>query len=296
MVIPLGAARAQDATTWPHTVTGPNGTTVVVYQPQAVSWPDQKTLTARMALAITPAGAKDPILGTVELSFATTIDNATHLVALSDPKLITSHFPSLDTQKAAQVQDRISAVLPTLQLKQVPLEAIVLSLKDLPQTAQPVAVNNDPPTIFHADRPASLVVFDGDPVMAPAGNSGLKFAVNTNWDVFQDADGTWYLLNNGMWLSAPAATGPYKAVSKLPTAFSRLPSDANFAEARKAIPPKPVPAAKVPIIFASTKPAEIIRHRRPGSAHRNPRNQPAIRQEHRQAICSSIPRSASSTT
>ena len=79
-VLPMGVARAQDATTWPHTVTGPNGTTVVVYQPQAVSWPDQKTLTARMALAITPAGAKDPILGTVELSFATTIDNATSVV------------------------------------------------------------------------------------------------------------------------------------------------------------------------------------------------------------------------
>ena len=54
---------------------------------------------------------------------------------------------------------------------------------------QPVAVNNDPPVIFHADRPASLVVFDGDPVLAPAGNSGLQFAVNTNWDVFVDPAG-----------------------------------------------------------------------------------------------------------
>jgi hypothetical protein len=197
-------------------------------------------------------------VGTVELSFATVINNATHLVTLSDPKLITSHFPSLDTEKAAQVQDRIGGLLPTLQLKQVPLEAIVLSLKELPQTAQPVAVNNDPPVIFHADRPASLVVFDGDPVMAPAGNSGLKVAVNTNWEVFADTDGTWYLLNNGTWLSAPAATGPYKAVSKLTPAFSRLPSDANFADVRKAIPPRPVVAAKVPVIFVSTKPAEII--------------------------------------
>ena len=257
LISPL-AARAQDATQWPHTVTNLNGATAVVYQPQAVSWPDQKTLTARIAVVITPAGAKTPILGTLELSFGTTIDNPTHLVALSDPKLITSHFPSLDTERAAQVQDRIGALLATLPLKQVPLEAIVLSLKELPQTAQPAAVNNDPPLIFHADRPASLVVFDADPIMAPAGNSGLKFAVNTNWEVFQDADGTWYLLNNGIWLSAPAATGPYKLVNKLPPAFSRLPSDANFADAREAIPPKPVPAAKVPIIFVSTKPAEII--------------------------------------
>src|SRR5262249_14137241 len=203
-------------------------------------------------------GAKTPVLGTLEISFATAIDNATHLVTLSDPKLIASHFPTLDTAKAGQLQERIGALLPTLHLKQVPLDTIVLSLKDLPQTAQPVAVNNDPPTIFHADRPASLVVFDGDPVLAPAGNSGLKFAVNTNWDIFQDADGTWYLLNNGIWLSAPAATGPYKAVTRLPASFSRLPSDANFAEARQAVPATPAPAAQVPTIFASPKPAEII--------------------------------------
>ena len=167
-------AHAQDAAHWPHTVTSPNGATVVVYQPQAISWPDQKTLAARMALAITPPGSKTPILGTIELSFATATDNATHLVTLTDPKLTSSHFPSLDTAQAQQVNDRIAAALPTLQLKQVPFDAIVLSLKELPQTVQPVAVNNDPPTIFHADSPASLVVFDGDPVLAPAGNSGTQ--------------------------------------------------------------------------------------------------------------------------
>ncbi len=257
MMLPA-VSMAQDAASWPHTFAGPNGATATVYQPQAISWPDQKNLTARMALAITPAGAKAPVLGTLEISFATAIDNANHLVTLSDPKLVTSHFPSLDTEKAGELQERIGALLPTLHLKQVPLDAIVLSLKDLPQTAQPVAVNNDPPIIFHADRPASLVVFDGDPVMAPAGNSGLKFAVNTNWDVFQDADGTWYLLNNGVWLSAPAATGPFKAIAKLPPAFSRLPSDANFADVRKAVPAKQVAPGQVPTIFVSTKPAEII--------------------------------------
>ncbi len=254
------AAHAQDATTWPHTVTGPNGATVEVYQPQAISWPDEKTLTARMALAITPPGGKMPILGTIVLSFATTTDNATRLVSLADPKLTSSHFPSLDTAQAQQFDEKIAAVLRTLQLKQVPLDAVVLSLKELPQTLKQVAVNNDPPTIFHADRPASLVVFDGEPVLAPAGNSGLKFAVNTNWDVFVDpaGSGTWYLLNNGSWLAASAATGPYKPVIKLPPAFARLPADANFADARKAMPPKPVTAAKVPTIFVSTKPAEII--------------------------------------
>ena len=256
-------AHAQDAATWPHTVTTPNGATVVVYQPQAISWPDQKTLAARMALAITPPGSKTPVLGTIELSFATTTDNATHLVTLADAKLTSSHFPSLDTERAQQVNDRIAAALPSLQLKQVPFDAIALSLKELPQTVQPVAVNNDPPAIFHTDRPASLVVFDGEPVMAPAGNSGTPSrSTPTGTCSSIPPARTWYLLNNGIWLAAPAATGPYKPVSRLPAAFTKLPPDANFADARKAMPARPVAAAHGPEHLRQHQAGRDHRHRR----------------------------------
>ncbi len=195
-----------------HQVTAPGGATVTVYQPQAISWPDQKTLTARMALAITPVNTKTPILGTVQLSFATATDKASGLVTLSDPKLDSSQFPAVSTDQASQIEQRIRAALPTLQLKAVPLNSLLLSLKGAAAAARPVAVNNDPPAILYAERPSSLVVFDGEPVLAPAGNSGLKFAVNTNWEVFLDpaGQGTWYLLNNGAWFAAPAATGPCK--------------------------------------------------------------------------------------
>jgi hypothetical protein len=42
---------------WPHSLTV-DGASVVVYQPQAVEWPDHQTLTTREAVAITPAGEK----------------------------------------------------------------------------------------------------------------------------------------------------------------------------------------------------------------------------------------------
>src|SRR5262249_32276933 len=90
------------------------------------------------------------------------------------------------------------------------------------------------------------------------GNSGLKFAVNTNWEVYVDPAKTWYLLNNGYWFAAPAAAGPYKPVSQLPPAFSKLPPDSNFADARKAMPPKTLPANQAPATFGSTRPAEIV--------------------------------------
>ncbi len=112
--------------------------------------------------------------------------------------------------------------------------------------------------IFYSDHPASLVVFDGAPVLAPVGKTGLSYAVNTNWDIFSDGK-QWYLLNSGLWLVAPSASGPYAATSRLPPAFDAMPNDPNFSEVRKHIPAQPPKSGMpVPTIFVSTKPAEII--------------------------------------
>jgi hypothetical protein len=249
-------ALAQPSGQWPHTITE-NGASVTVYQPQAMSWPDEKQLTARAAIAIKPAGTTQEILGTIEVSLTTSVDQATRTVHLSNPQLLSSHFPALDTKRATELDAKIRAALPHMQVRQVALDAVLLSLKQ-PLSVSPVAVNNDPPAIFYSSHPASLVVFDGAPVLAPAGKSGLSFAVNTNWDVFTD-NSQWYLLNNGLWLSAPAATGPYAPARTLPSSFSKLPADANFAEARKHVPARPPkPGEPAPVIFVSTKPAEII--------------------------------------
>lgn len=253
----IRAGYAQNAAgTWPHTITTPNAS-VVVYQPQAIAWPNHEKLTARAALAITRQGQKTPIVGTVEISLATRVNAANGDVMLSDPQLVATHFPSLDTAQAAQLEERIkTALLSGIETTHIPINAVLLSLKE--QDAPPAApLATEPPVIFHSSTPASLVIFDGEPVLAPAGKSGLSVAVNTNWDVFTDGK-TWYLLNNGLWLAAPAYSGPYQPIAKLPPAFKALPADKNFAAVRKAIPPKPGKPPFVPAIFVSTKPAEII--------------------------------------
>src|SRR6185503_17444084 len=94
---PIRVGYAQNAAgTWPHTITTPNAS-VVVYQPQAIAWPNHEKLTARAALAITRQGQKTPIVGTVEISLTTQVNAANGDVVLSDPQLVATHFPSLDT-------------------------------------------------------------------------------------------------------------------------------------------------------------------------------------------------------
>lgn len=263
LVIPASLARpravlaeeASERSRWPHSTTI-DGTTVTVYQPQAISWPEHRELTTRAAIAISGQSEETPILGTVELMMDTTTDAGTGMVTLSNPRLKGSHFPALDTNAAAELEQRIRARLPRMHLEPVPLQNVLLSLKEKPQ-AQDVAVLNDPPAIFQSERPASLVVFDGDPVMVPAGKTELKYAVNTNWEIFTDGK-SWFLLDDGLWLSAPAFSGPYKPVATLPPAFRALPLEPNFTAVRNAIPPKAVKPTIAPTIFVSTKPAEII--------------------------------------
>lgn len=249
------AAQSAATASWPHTIQH-EGTTVTVYQPQAIEWPDRKRLKARTALSITGPQHPKPLMGTIELTLATTVDEATGIVRLSDPQLISSHFPALDTQQAAALETKIREALPKMQIREVPLASVLLSLKQLPVASVPV--NNSPPVIFYADRPASLVVFDGEPVLVPAGKSGLTYAVNTNWEVFVD-HGTWFLLNNGFWFSAAQVGGPYAPVAQLPQGFQALKKEPEFNSAAKYIPAKALPSkSQAPQIFVSQKPAEII--------------------------------------
>lgn len=249
------AAQTVAAASWPHTTTR-DGATVTVYQPQAIAWPERRTLTARTAIAIVRPGQTKPLLGTVELTLATRVDEAQGVVYLANPVLLTTHFPSLETEQAAALEAKIRAAITQIDTKEVPLAAVLLSLKQLPVAS--VAVSNDPPVIFYADRLASLVVFDGEPVLTPTGAPGLSFAVNTNWDVFVAHD-VWYLLNNGLWYAAPHSTGPYTPVARLPAEFNALPKTANFRNVGQHVPAR-APAPKDPVakIFVSMKPAAII--------------------------------------
>lgn len=256
------AGQAAASASWPHTIVR-DGASVTIYQPQAISWPEHKKLTAHAALSITRAGQAKALLGTIELTLDTSTDKANGIVNLTNPQLLSTHFPALDTAQASALEEKIRAALSQMSVRQVPLASVLLSLKQLPVEA--VKVSNEPPVIFYADHPTSLVVFDGAPVLVPAGSSGLTYAVNTNWGVFVD-NGTFYLLNNGLWLSAAKVGGPYTPVARLPAGFAALKQDKNFQGVARYIPAKPPgPKDPVPEVLVSQRPAEIIITQGPAS-------------------------------
>ncbi len=240
---------------WPREVTG-DGAKLVYYQPQIDEWQDYKHLSARMAFALTPAGGKE-VLGVAEFRAATMADMETRTVAIKSIEIADLRFPSLDEKSAKSMAALFRKLVPT-QGMTVSLDRITAGLERTKESARPVEVKTDPPTIFTAEDPAVLLLVDGAPVLAGIEGTGLEFIVNTNWDVFLDkSDSRYYLLDGKTWLAAPALAGPWQATTRLPADMSKLPPGEEFADVRAAVPAKPA-AAPAPRVFMSELPAELI--------------------------------------
>ena len=85
---------------------------------------------------------------------------------------------------------------------------------------------NGVPTVYTAQGPAELIVFNGQPDFVPLNNTQLLWASNTHSDVLIDTTTSqYYVLLAGRWFRAPALTGPwtYVASNALPADFARIP-------------------------------------------------------------------------
>src|SRR6185295_8582139 len=120
-------------------------------------------------------------------------------------------------------------------------------------------VKADPPVVFFSETPALILNIDGDPVWSSIPNNDLKYAINTNWDLFELAPAkTLYLRYQKTWLTAPSLKGPWTKIDALPPSFAKLPATDNWTAVRSAIPPDLKVQTVAPKVFVSTKPAELI--------------------------------------
>ena len=159
------------------------------------------------------------------------------LVNFSEFKITESNFPTLPKEQMREVVAEIDKAIPN-EDRVIGLDR-VLAMVDrsqiMPKNID--GVKADPPTIFFSKKPAVLVNLDGDPIWSPIKENDLKFAVNTNWDLFQhDPTKIYYLRNEQSWLQAQELKGPWVAAVKLPESFAKLPSDDNWKDVKAALP------------------------------------------------------------
>src|SRR5215831_6183574 len=169
---------------WPRDYETARGT-VRVFQPQVGSWDAQKHMVFYAAVSYGVTGASKPSMGTIKAEADTTVSVSERLVNFTNLKLTQSNFPDLPRDQLQEVVARIQEAVPQGSMV-LGLDRVLARLDKsqiIPKSVE--GVKADPPVIFYSTSPAVLVNLDGDPIWSPIKDNDLKFAVNTNWDLFQ---------------------------------------------------------------------------------------------------------------
>lgn len=251
---PAPAAKGQDIG-WPRQISK-NGATLVYYQPQVDEWKDYKELLCRVAFSLKTPGNKE-VLGVASLKAGTLVDKEAHTAYARDIQVTSVRFPSLDAQKAAQMEETLRQLVPSGG-EPISIDRLMADLEKNKTPGRPVAVKTDPPQIFYSAKPAILLMVDGKPVLADIEKTKLQFVVNTNWNIiFDKSKKTYYLAHQKGWLTAQDLKGPWTPTQKLPKDMEKLPADQTWTEVKKLVPPPP-PSGAAPQVFFSSTPAELI--------------------------------------
>jgi hypothetical protein len=251
----MSAAFADQDPGWPRELKK-EGATLVYFQPQIDSWKSHRDLMARVAFTLTPPGGK-AVPGVASLKAKTMVDKEAGTAVLKDIEMTDARFPSLDEAKSKEMEKLLGKVL-SFKAMTMSLDRLVALAEEGEESAQPVAVKTDPPTIFTSQTPAILLSLDGDPALAPIEGTKLQFVINTNWDVFFDTvNKKYYLLNDSVWLTTDALSGAWTVSSTLPADMSKLPTNQNWDDVKKNVPPR-YKTSKPPHVFFSSTPAELL--------------------------------------
>ena len=95
-----------------------------------------------------------------------------------------------------------------------------------------------PPTIFYSNKPAEVILFQGQPSYAQIPGTQLSYATNTGADLFvYNPTQDYYYLAAGRWFQAPNLKGPWTFTTEhLPPDFANIPENSPAARVLVSVP------------------------------------------------------------
>ncbi len=157
-------------------------------------------------------------------------------MSFSEFTITGSNFPTLSGEQLTAIVGEVNSSVPRDE-RVIGLDRVLAAVDTSQVKPRNVdGVKADPPVVLYSTTPAVLVNLDGDPVWSPIKDGDLRFAVNTNWDLFEHMPSSSYFLRvDTAWMRAVSIDGPWTPAGKLPDSLSRLPNDDNWKDARAAL-------------------------------------------------------------
>jgi hypothetical protein len=242
---------------WPRVYSLSSGGSILVYQPQVASWDNQTNLVAFSAVSYRDTAAAKPVLGTIRIEAETRVALSERLANFHKMKIAEANFQSLSKEAVKEIVATLDKVVPDDD-QVIALDRVLANLDKSQIVSKNVeGIKADPPNIFFSKTAAVIVNLDGEPIWSPIKENDLKYAVNTNWDLFQHVPTSMYYLRNGSsWLKATDVKGQWSPAGALPESFKKLPNEENWKEVKASLPG--TKATAIPKVFVSFTPAELI--------------------------------------
>lgn len=250
LLLGAGGAKAADPE-WPRQIAAPQAT-IVMYQPQPESLRGN-ILAARIAVAVTLKGRRQPIYGTVWTSSRVETDRNQRTVRIADLSVTQVTLPdgAEDRQTVARL---LETEVPRWNLT-LSLDRLEASLLDAQvEMASVEGLRTTPPRILFASVPTILVSIDGEPRLRPIENTPLQRVVNSPFPLIYDPASRSFYLNGGrLWYRAQHIHGPWTLIDNPPAAVAAVaPPDEETAT------PISLASGPAPHIVVATEPTELI--------------------------------------
>jgi len=110
--------------------------------------------------------------------------------------------------------------------KEHPMSDVLISVGGTPQASEAAIANQIPQTAtVQRDIQPTPVVFDGGkPQWKPIDGTPLQYAFNTGPPLILIDPKTYYMVQNGVWFSGTAATGPWAVAATVPAVIYTIPA------------------------------------------------------------------------
>jgi hypothetical protein len=253
---------------WPLVFT--NGTaTFTVFVPQIDSW-DGHRIIARSAVSVLPVGLPQAVYGALSFTAISLVDKSSGAATLADVKITSVDFPSAPGQikdDLAWLQQEFPKCVQPLPLYRLQAS---LTLPERPPRAN--SLNNNPPKIIIATRPAVLVFIDGPPAWRSVADTGLKCVINTRVLLLKDSVQQHYLHLFDGYLQASRLDGAWTVASHAPAGAGtaeKLAVESGWVDLLAGEPDATthalpsLSASPTPDVFVVTQPSELITFKGP---------------------------------
>jgi len=240
---------------WPMQTTTSDGAAVTIFQPQLEDFQGD-IISARAAVAVTPANAQQPIFGAIWLQSRVATDRVNRTVQVLDVNVTKVLFPNSQAISTQTLSDAARQAILAEPIT-LSLDHLLASLEAI-QKAQTAAADlqTAPPAIVFRDHPAMKVQYDGPAKLQQVENSNLMRVVNTPFFVALDpSTRTYFLKGAGHWFAAPDPMGPFQYATQIPQAVAQLADQSGYSDPQQPIPDDEVSRLE---IVTATDPTELI--------------------------------------